>query len=53
MAYSRNALLENSKRQERDKTRVRLERDKTRVRLERDKRETREIWSYGGWPIIV
>ena len=21
--------------------------------LERDKRETREIWSYGGWPIIV
>ena len=37
-------LLENSKRQERDKT---------RVRLERDKRETREIWSYGGWPIIV
>ena len=31
-------LLENSKRQERDKT---------RVRLERDKRETREIWSYG------
>ena len=38
MAYSRDALLENSKRQE---------------RLERDKRETREIWSYGGWPIIV
>ena len=37
-------LLETSKRQERDKT---------RVRLERDKRETREIWSYGGWPIIV
>ena len=36
MAYSRDALLENSKRQERDKT---------RVRLERDKRETREIWS--------
>ena len=27
MAYSRDALLENSKRQERDKTRVRLERD--------------------------
>ena len=26
MAYSRDALLENSKRQERDKTRVRLER---------------------------
>ena len=44
MAYSRDALLENSKRQERDKT---------RVRLERNKRETREIWSYGGWPIIV
>ena len=39
-------LLENSKRQER-------ERDKTRVRLERDKIETREIWSYGGWPNIV
>ena len=49
MAYSRDALLENSKRQERDKTRVGLERE----RLERDKRETREIWSYGGWPIIV
>ena len=44
MAYSRDALLENSKRQERHKT---------RVRLERDKKETREIWSYGGWPIIV
>ena len=43
MAYSRDALLENSKRQERDKTRVGLERE----RLERDKRETREIWSYG------
>ena len=27
MAYSRDALLENSKRQERDKTRVNLERD--------------------------
>ena len=27
MAYSRDALLENSKRQERDKTRVRLEKD--------------------------
>ena len=27
MAYSRDALLENCKRQERDKTRVRLERD--------------------------
>ena len=27
MAYSRDSLLENSKRQERDKTRVRLERD--------------------------
>ena len=27
MAYSRDALLENSKRQERDKTRVRLERN--------------------------
>ena len=38
MAYSHDALLENSKRQE---------------RLERDKRETREIWSYGGWPIKV
>ena len=37
-------LLETSKRQERDKT---------RERLERDKKETREIWSYGGWPIIV
>ena len=47
MAYSRDALLENSKRQERDKTRMRLQRYK------RDKRETREIWSYGGWPIIV
>ena len=21
--------------------------------LERDKRETSEIWSYGGWPILV
>ena len=21
--------------------------------LDRDKREIREIWSYGGWPIIV
>ena len=46
MAYSRDALLENSKRQER------LERE-TRETRERDKRETREIWSYGGWPIIV
>ena len=45
MAYSRDALLENSKRQERDKT---------RVRLERDSRETREkLERYGGWPIIV
>ena len=44
MAYSRDALLENSKRQERDKTRERLERDQreTRERLERDQRETRE-----------
>ena len=37
-------LLENSERQERQKT---------RSRLERDKREPREIWSYGGWPIII
>ena len=50
MAYSCNALLENSKKQERDKTTVRLERLE---RLERDKRETRDMWSYGGWPIIV
>ena len=43
-------LLENSKRQERE---TRLERLETRDRLERDKGETREIWSYGGRPIIV
>ena len=38
MAYSRDALLKNSKRQERDKTRERLERDyrETREKLERD-----------------
>ena len=30
-----------------------LETNKRETRLERDKRETREIWSYGGWPIIV
>ena len=38
MAYSRDALLENSKRQERDKTRVRQERDQrdTRERQERN-----------------
>ena len=38
MANSCDALLENSKRQERYKTRVRLERDQreTRERLERD-----------------
>ena len=38
MAYSRDALLENSKRQERRDYR------ESRERLER---ETREIWSYG------
>ena len=38
------SLPETSKRQERDKT---------KVRLERDKREIRVIWSYGGWPNIV
>ena len=44
MAYSRDALLENSKKQDQRET---------RERQERDKRETTEIWSYGGWPIIV
>ena len=44
MAYSRDALLDTSKRQERDKT---------RERQERGKRETREIWNYGGWPILL
>ena len=44
MAYSRDALLDTSKRQERDKT---------RERQERGKRETREIWNYGEWSIIV
>ena len=47
MAYSRDALLENSQRQERRdqrESRERLERDQreTRKRLERDQRETRE-----------
>ena len=42
MAYSRDAIT-------RDKQDTR-ERETI---LERDKRETREIWSYGGWPNIV
>ena len=37
-------LLDTSKRQEKDKT---------RVRLVWDLRETREIWRNGGWPNIA
>ena len=48
MAYSRDAFTRDQQ-----ETRERQDQRETRERLERDKKETREIWSSGGWPIIV
>ena len=48
MAYSRDAFT-----REQQETRETQDQSEILEILERDKRETKEIWSYGGWPIIV
>ena len=64
MAYSRDAFIrdqqETRERQDQSETSVRLERDQRDMEiwrmayhsLTRQLERAREIWRYGGWPII-